>query len=183
MLPKSVTRTVRLDDDLDTKMQNRAKESSVSVNFLINRLIRKYIEWDIPAEKFGLGPVAAILLNRLFDEVDEETSAEIGRWAAHEFFSPFCRYLFGELTFQTTILTFRRASDYGSRYSFDTTSDSRHRIIVLRHNGGNKVSSFYAGMFKGLYSDILKMELSVESTHDYCIAQLGIEGILRQVPA
>jgi predicted hydrocarbon binding protein len=165
---------VRLDDELDRAIQNRARESNVSVNFLVNRCIRKYIEWDIPAEKFGLGPVAAILLNRLFDEVDEETSAEIGRWAAREFFAPFCRYLFGEFTFETSILTFRRASEYGSRYIFDTTSDARNRIIVLRHNGGQKISSFYAGIFKGIYSDILKMELNVESTRDYCVAQLRI---------
>jgi hypothetical protein len=171
-MPKSVTRTVRLDDDLDMAIQNRANESHVSVNFVVNRLIRKFIEWDIPAEKFGLGPVAAILLNRLFDEVDEATSAELGKWAAHEFFSPFCRYLFGELTYETSILTFRRASEYGNRYTFDTTSDARNRIIVLRHNGGSKVSSFYAGMFKGIYSDILKMEPNIESTHDYCIVQL-----------
>jgi hypothetical protein len=172
---KTVTRTLRLDEDLDKAIQGRARESNLSVNFMVNRLIRKYIEWDIPAEKFGLGPVAAILLNRLFEEVSQETAGGLGVWAAHEFFSPFCRYLFGELTFETTILTFRRASGYGSRYAFDTTSDARNKIIVLRHNGGPKVSSFYGGMFRGIYSDILKFQVHVESTHDYCIAQIRNE--------
>lgn len=171
-LPKSVTRTVRLDEELDRAINNRARDSNVSVNFLVNRLIRKFIEWDLPAEKFGLGPVAAILLNRLFDEVNEEEAFELGKWTAREFFSPFCRYLFGELTAETTILTFRRASEYGSRYTFDTTSDTNNRVIVLRHNGGPKISSFYSGIFSGLYSGILKMELKVESTHDYIVAQL-----------
>ena len=169
---KSVTRTVRLDDDLDRQIQDRARESNASVNFLVNHLIRKYVEWDVPAEKFGLGPVAGILLNRMFEEIDESKSAELGRWTAHEFFSPFCRYLFGELTYDTTVLLFRRASEYGSRYTYDVTSNARYRIIVLRHNGGPKVSSFYSGIMKGLYSDILKMDISVESTRDYCIAQI-----------
>lgn len=160
---------MRLDGELDTAIQGRAKESNVSVNFLFNRLARKYIEWDLPAERFGLGPVAAILLNRLFDQVNEEEAGELGRWTAHEFFSPFCRYLFGELTVDATISTFRRASDYGGRYTFDSTSDSRSRVIILRHNGGPKISSFYTGVFKGLYSDILKMQINAESTHDYCV--------------
>jgi hypothetical protein len=171
-MPKSVTRTLRLEDDLDRAVQSRAGESGVSVNFMVNRLIRKYIEWDIPAEKFGLGPVAAILLNRLFDEVDEEKSGELGGWAAHEFFVPFTRYLFGELTFETSVRTFRRAAEYGGRYTFDTTTDARNRIIILRHDGGMKVSRFYSGMMKGIYSDALKMNLDVESTRDYCVAQL-----------
>lgn len=171
---KSVTRTVRLDDDLDRAIQDQASETRVSVNFLVNRLIRKYVEWDIPAEKFGLGPVASVLLNRLFEDIDEESAGELGRWTAHEFTAPFCRYLFGELSFDTIVHTFRRASVYGSRYAFDTTSDSRNRIIVLRHNGGRKVSLFYAGIFKGLFTEALKMEVSVESTHDYCIAQVRI---------
>lgn len=173
-MAKSVTRTLRLEDDLDKALQSRAGESNVSVNFAVNRLIRKYIDWDIPAEKFGLGPVAAILVNRLFEEIDEAKAAELGRWTAREFTIPFTRYLFGELSFETSVRAFRRAAEYGGRYTFDTTTDMRNRIIILRHNGGMKVSMFYSGIMKGIYSDALKMNLDVESTNDYCVAQLRV---------
>jgi hypothetical protein len=171
-MPKNVTRTVRLDDDLDAAIQGKAKEANTSVNFLVNRLIRKYIDWDLPGEKFGLGPVSASLFNRLFENKDDESAFDLGRVAAHEFYEPFAKYLFGELTFETSILLFRRASDYGGRYTFDSNSDKKHQVLVLRHNGGPKISKFYSGIFQGVYGDILKMEVRVESTEDYCVVQL-----------
>src|SRR6266480_3020845 len=171
-MPKNVTRTVRLDDVLDRAIQEKAKEANTSVNFLVNRLIRKYIDWDLPAEKFGLGPVASGLVNRLFDEIGDKSAYELGRSVAHDFYEPYATYLFGELTFETSILLFRRASDYGGRYIFDSNSDKRHHVLAIRHNGGQKVSRFYSGVFQGVYSEILKMEVKVESTKEYCVVRL-----------
>ena len=152
-MPKNVTRTVRLEDVLDRAIQEKAKEANTSVNFLVNRLIRKYVDWDLPGEKFGLGPVASSLVNRLFDEIDDKSAYELGRSIAHDFYEPYATYLFGELTFETSILLFRRASDYGGRYTFDSNSDKR--------------------VFQGVYSEILKMEVKVESTKEYCVVRLA----------
>jgi len=171
-MPKNVTRTVRLDDVLDRAIQQKAKEANTSVNFLVNRLIRKYIDWDLPGEMFGIGPVSASLVNRLFDEIDDKSAYDMGRSSAHDFFEPYATYLFGELTFETSIRLFRRASDYGGRYTFDSNSDKRHHVLVLRHNGGQKVSKFYSGIFQGVYSEILKLETKVECTKDHCVVRL-----------
>jgi hypothetical protein len=172
MMPKNVTRTVRLDDVLDRAIQEKAKEANTSVNFLVNRLIRKYIDWDLPGEKFGLGPVSASLVNRLFDEIDDKSAYDMGRSVAHEFYEHYATYLFGELTVETSILLLRRASDYGGRYTFDSNSDKKHHVLVLRHNGGVKLSRFYSGVFHGVYSEILKMQVKVECTKDYCLVRL-----------
>src|SRR4029077_12111787 len=171
-MPKNVTRTVRLEDGLDRAIQAKAKEANTSVNSLVNRLIRKYIDWDLPGEKFGLGPVSSSLVNRLFDGIDDESAYELGRSVAHEFYEPYATYFFGELTLETSLQLFRRASDYGGRYTFDSNSDKRHQVIVLRHNGGQKLSRFYSGVLHGVYAEILKMEVKVECTKDHCIARL-----------
>jgi hypothetical protein len=171
-MPKSVTRTVRLDDDLDAAIRGKAKEANTSVNVLVNRLIRKYVDWDLPGQKFGLGPVATSLLNRLFENVDDKSAFDLGRAIAHDFYKPFACYLFGELTLDTSIHLFRRAADYGGRYSFDVNTDKKHRILVLRHNGGQRVSQFYSGVVQGVYSEILKTEVKVESNRDYLVVQL-----------
>jgi hypothetical protein len=173
-MPKNVTRTVRLEDGLDRAIQERAKEANTSVNFLVNRLIRKYIDWDLPGEKFGLGPVAASLVNRLFDEVDDKAAYDLGRSIAHEFYEPYAIYLFGELTFDTSIQLFRRASDYGGRYDFDSNSDKKQHVLIMRHNGGQKLSKFYSGVLQGVYSEILKMEVKIECTKEHCVVRLPV---------
>jgi hypothetical protein len=173
-MPKSVTRTVRLDDDLDKAIQNRAKDSNVSVNFLVNKLIRKFVDWDIPAEKLGIVHVPAVLFKRLFDSFDDDAAEGLGRWLAHEHYDPFFKYVFGELTFEKTVDHFRMGSEYGGRFSFAINSDERNHTIVIKHNAGMKFSRFYAGLLKGVYTDILTMDLKVECTADLCLAHLVV---------
>src|SRR5260370_39668039 len=105
-MSKNVTRTVRLDDVLDRAIQQKAKEANTSVNFLVNRLFRKYIDWDLPGEKFVISPVSASLVNRLFDEIDDKSAYDMGSSNAHDFSQRYATYLFGELTFETSILLF-----------------------------------------------------------------------------
>jgi hypothetical protein len=171
-MPKSVTRTVRLDDDLDKAIQNRARDSNVSVNFLVNKLIRKFVDWDLPAEKLGIAHVPAVLFKRLFDNIDDNAAEELGRWLAHEHYDPYFKYVFGELTFEKTVDHFRMGSEYGGRFSFAINSDERNHTIVIKHNAGMKFSRFYAGLLKGVYTDILNMDLKVECTADLCLAHL-----------
>jgi hypothetical protein len=173
-MPKNVTRTIRLDDDLDRAIQGRAREANVSVNFLVNRMIRKSIDWDIPSEKFGTAAVPSVLIRRLFDETDGEAPENLGRSMAREFFEPFGKYLFGDFTFETSILLFRRMSQYGGLLTFDTSHDSKKHIIILRHNAGQNVTSYYSGLLHGVYGDVLKMNPKVEGTRDICIAQIAV---------
>jgi len=170
-MARSVTRTFRLDDELDQAIQTHSRNENVSVNFVMNRLVRKFIDWDLPAERFGAFLVAPLLLRRLYDQIDDVSAENLGREIAHDFYEPFIKFLFGELTFATTLMLFRRVSEYSGNFVFDS-SDKQSHVIVLRHNGGQKISSYYTGVLKGLYVEILKMKLNVESTRDLCIAQL-----------
>jgi hypothetical protein len=173
-MPKNVTRTVRLDDDLDRALQDRARDANVSVNFLVNKLIRKFIDWDVPAERVGTVHVPSILIKRLYEEIDDGEAESLGVWIGHEFYQPFCKYLFGELTFETSIVAFKRMSEYGGRFVFDSSSDKKNHILVLRHGAGQKLSAYYAGLLRGVYEELLKMEVKVECTRDLCIAQIPV---------
>src|SRR5579863_8411185 len=122
-MPKSVTRTVRLDKDLDDAIQRRAAEEKITVNFIFNRTVRKLVEWDVPARKLGLVTTPEGLLNRLLDRYDDDGCLELGRASARDYVKPFVVYLFGEFSLENTILLLRRSSQYGGRWEFDDVVD------------------------------------------------------------
>jgi hypothetical protein len=93
---------------------------------------------------------------------------------AREFFEPFGRYLFGELTFETSVEVFRRMSLYGGQFVFDRTSDRNSHHLILRHDADQKLASYYSGLLQGIFAEILKMDLTVESRRDLCVAQFAI---------
>ncbi len=48
--PKSITRTLRLDAELDDNLLKLAESENISVNLLINKALTRYVEWDAHAE-------------------------------------------------------------------------------------------------------------------------------------
>src|SRR5207244_7586597 len=51
--PDTVTRTFRIDRDVDRKMEGLSSEGRVSMNQMANKALRRYVEWEVNAEKFG----------------------------------------------------------------------------------------------------------------------------------
>jgi hypothetical protein len=176
-MPKSVTRTVRLDKDLDDAIQRRAADEKITVNFLVNRTVRKLVDWDMPARKFGLVTTPEGLLNKLIERYDDESCLELGRASAREYIKPFAEYLFGEFSLQTSVLLFRRSSQYGGRWEFDDVvdvADSKKHILIFKHNQGHKWARYYHGLMLETFRDMLGKNAKVESTDYVTIAQFDV---------
>src|SRR5436189_6468448 len=76
----AVTRTIRLDGDTDRALSGLAEKERVSVNFLVNRALRKFIEWDVYAEKFGFLSLPASMITKMMSYLSDEEAKEMGRW-------------------------------------------------------------------------------------------------------
>src|SRR2546426_5593313 len=76
----SVTRTIRIERDVDDFLRKFGDREGVSVNLLVNKAIRRLVEWDIYAEKFGLVALPSSLIERMMDRLTDEEAGELGRW-------------------------------------------------------------------------------------------------------
>lgn len=170
-MPKTRTRTVRLDLDLDDAIQRRAEEGEVTANFLINKTLRKLTEWDIPGKKVGYVEVADVMVNKLIDEFEDDKCTELGRFTGREFCKPLAEILFGEFSVSTAIATFRRASLYTGRFDFDEVVDGIRHVIVFKHSQGRKWTKFYEGLVKEVLQVLLLKNVSFQCTDAICIAR------------
>jgi hypothetical protein len=171
-VPKSVTRTVRLDEDIDEAMYREATNQKVTVNFLVTRALRKFIEWDLIGEKLGITSVFSTTLTKLLEDRDEAQCYDLGKWAAKEAFKPFTEYVFGEFSITSCIESFRRFSMYSVGTEFDMTSDNKKLLLVLRHNLGPKWSKFYQGVMSGIFEEEFGREMKIQTTGTLCIVQI-----------
>jgi len=82
-MPKkgSVTRSVRIEKDADERLRVLADQGDTSVNTLVNRALRKFVEWDAYGEKFGFVTMPNVILVKLMEYLTEEEAREIGGWA------------------------------------------------------------------------------------------------------
>ncbi|HET9806465.1 MAG TPA: hypothetical protein VFP49_06135 [Nitrososphaeraceae archaeon] len=65
---KSKSTTFRLDSFVLGELQRDANQNEISLNGLVNKILKEYIEWGKYERKLGLIPVPKILLSSLIRE-------------------------------------------------------------------------------------------------------------------
>jgi predicted HicB family RNase H-like nuclease len=50
---QTTLRTVRIPQELDDALETISKERGLSVNSFVSMLLKKYVQWDKYAERFG----------------------------------------------------------------------------------------------------------------------------------
>jgi len=174
IVDKSVTRTLRLDRKLDDAISRRAAYEHISVNFLVNRCLQKYLEWDIPSDEFGMVSVSRDLIRKLFRGLDDERIDHIGRENAREYFKTVTETLGGEFTEASAIDLIKRVGVHGRRFDFniEEAHDGLPRRLVIRHDDGLPISKFYAAMADEMFH-LLNKEAKIATTESLCVIVVG----------
>ncbi len=178
MPPGTTTRTLRIDADLDRAIAKRASFERVSVNALVSRSLRKFIDWDVPTLDFGMVIFPKILVDRLALLGTEETLEKYGREVARELIMPVATIVSREFTVTSAVEVLRRVSLYAGtfRFNFDyeVGRDSRTLVLLIRHDNGRLWSRFYFGMIDETFRVLLKEDVKTECTDLFCTARLAL---------
>jgi len=158
----SATRTVRFDRELDMELQAIANHSKMTVNAVVNRSVRRFLEWDMHAERFGIMQASPTLLTTLMIRMPLEEARRIGRALAKDIVRPSIVDMLGEFTFENTMEYFRRFAAYAGRFQFEHRIEDRKHVIVIRHPLGSKWSAYYEGMMDGTLHGELGIKIEQE---------------------
>src|SRR5207249_11817535 len=73
----SETRTIRLEGDILLKLEELANQENVSISFIINKALRRHVEWEIYAEKFGFMMALTSKMRRIFKSITDTADREL----------------------------------------------------------------------------------------------------------
>jgi len=169
-----VTRTIRLEEDLDELLQKLAKDERATVNAVVNRAIRRYVEWDRHAQRFGMMAVRPAMLSVLMERQSIEEAKELGRQSAKNSMRPAVESMFVDFTLPNVIEFLRRFSVYGGRYQFEDSVEGRRHVILMRHTLGLKWSAYYEGILSGIFEDELGIKIKVTTLPEVCIGKFEL---------
>src|ERR671914_2897965 len=69
---KTKTITFRIDSNVMNKIYSNAEQEGISLNTLINQILKRYVEWDMYVGKAGMVSVSKPVVKKLFEELSEE---------------------------------------------------------------------------------------------------------------
>src|SRR6266702_5384058 len=166
----SETRTIRLEGDILLKLEELANQENVSISFIINKALRRHVEWEIYAEKFGFMMTFTARMRRLYDSLSDEEARTLGRQSAENEYSEFINFWFKKIDFDTTLKALDLlGSEYSRNFKFDHSYDGNVHTIIFKHDRGARTSAYYAEIEKVLFNRLnLKVD-AVESDQQLTI--------------
>ena len=93
---KTVLKTMRIPDYINSLLEKDADSKGVSVNALISMIMTKYAEWDRYIERFGGITIKPQAFKEILEVVDEDKLADIAKRSGSRFPKEFILFLVQE---------------------------------------------------------------------------------------
>ncbi|OLD01726.1 hypothetical protein AUG19_02330 [archaeon 13_1_20CM_2_54_9] len=171
---RSVTRTVRLDEDVDHQIQELAGKEKVSVSQVVNKALRKLVELDTYVTRFGFVTIPTSVHAKLFSYLSDEEAREAGGWAGRNFARDFTIFRFKKITLETILNTLTLlGSDYAGVFEIEDQTEGGNHTLVIKHGRGMKESVFNEEFLKVIFKELLSIELRTELMEDQVVAHVS----------
>jgi hypothetical protein len=169
----SENHSFRVDHDTIDSLRSLSEKERVSVNVLANKALRRYVEYDVLAEKFGLITISKALLKTLFALMTEEQARELGRKSGNEAGPGFVTFWYKKFDLENTIKAIAKVtSEYGRNFSFDSSFDGKTHVLIMRHESGRNASAYYAESIKAIFA-LLGLVCRIDENEDQITAHVG----------
>ena len=175
IVANSTTRSFRVDMELSRVLDEESERMGVSVNALVNMILKRYSEFTRFLSKIDLVVVNRELLKSLFDSYPDEDIYGLGVSAGE--IIPRDTILFWKktLNFETVLEYIEKIiCRYGFLGTYDETNQNENRIIVIRHRLGKKGSQFLHGYLKATLKNTLNLDSTFELTESSVKLQITV---------
>jgi hypothetical protein len=170
---KSITRTVRIDDDVDRLLVEYAEKNGISVNLLIERALKKHTEWQVYAGKFGFLDTPLSLYSRIMGLLSLEQAKELGLWVGRNFAKDFILFWFKKIDFGSAIKGLELlGSSYARFFEFIYENEGLVHTIILKHDRGINSSILWDQVVRYVFAELIKMRVETEVTSDQLVARI-----------
>ena len=168
------TRIFRIDTDIGEELDELARKDKVNVNVIANQALRKHVEYDSYAEKFGLVTISKDLLKTLFGLMSDEEARALGKKSAEQTGVALVSFWFKKFNLENVIRSLDRiASNYNRNFKFEHSNNGPEHVLILRHDSGPRGSAFYAESVKVMFA-LLDVKVELEESDDQVVARLLI---------
>ena len=164
------THTFRIDSDVSEKLAQLSESENVSMNVITNKALRRYVDWEANAEKFGTVTTSASTIKKFFDYLSESQAKEMGLWWGENQVPGIVTYFFKKFDLESVLKALEfLGAQYGRAFTFDHSFDGKTHTLIVKHDMGYKASVFYAEAAKAAFAH-LGLATDMFVTEDQLIA-------------
>jgi predicted hydrocarbon binding protein len=141
--------TISSDEKILGRLKEESVEKDLSLNTLVNQILRLHVDWYSNASKVGFLPIRKITIQKFLERYTEDELYQIGQDVAKETNKDLVLLMRDRFDIENALHVFEswmKASNYPYRH---TITGSTHKIVI-HHDMGTKWARYLSGVFAGV---------------------------------
>lgn len=139
---------------------------------LVNKALRRYIDWGRFVESFKLVTSDPRLMKLFWSHLTVDEAREAGLQNGNSMVVEFILYYFRKFDLDSVLKTFRViGAEYSNAFAYSEIGDESNRTIILRHSMGRSASAYYGASLKAL-SGRLGLDVDLEESEDQLLCKI-----------
>ena len=157
---KTSTFTLRIDEGIAKSLQNDSQLQDISLNTLINKILKRYVEWDSFEPKVGMIPMAKPVITTLFNMMSEKEILELvsnfGKNVVQDI-----AYFMKMKSDPDSFLTWFEIRMKRSFVEFNHLQENDRHIYILKHDLGYNWSLYHKKILERIFNEIFNKPVSI----------------------
>jgi hypothetical protein len=185
---KTKSITFRLDTKVIDEIQREADGAEISLNVMVNQILRRYIEWDRFESKVGMIPIPKSILCSLINQTMEvaaeakitDTEAyrdKIVRHAAEsalKVMKDTVMFMRNDYSFWTVLDVLRKYMKVAGITSDHRVEQGRKHVFIIQHDLGETWSLFAKELLRMIFAELANVKAEINATDKTVKAEVNL---------
>jgi hypothetical protein len=160
----TVTMTFRIAENIMDVLRLESEKREISINTLVNQILKRYTEWDMYEPKLGMIPIARPLVSALFERLDEEDITDIARKIGKNVVHDIALFMKSAMDLPSFMSWFEtRIKTSSIEFSHNRLANGRH-TYVIKHDLGYNWSLYHKTIFELIFNEMLQTRIDIAIT-------------------
>ena len=185
---KTKSITFRLDTMVIEELQREANQGEISLNVLVNQVLRRFVEWDRYENKLGMIPIPKSMLSTLIDETIqlakdakiedlESYRTRIVNNAAETALNVMrdsVLFMRKDYSFWTVLDVLREYMKVAGIMSDHRIEAGRKHVFIIQHQLGENWSLFAKELLSKIFVELAKVKADISTTPKTVKAEVNL---------
>ncbi len=160
----SVTMTFRIEKTVMEVLRSESDRMEVSLNTLVNQILRRYTEWGMYEPKVGMIPIAKPLVSALFERANEKEIMAIARKVGKNTVHDIALFMKSRMDLESFLSWFEmRIKTSSIDFNHSRPVNGRH-TYVIKHDLGYNWSLYHKTILELIFNETLQKRIDIAIT-------------------
>ncbi|WP_337861625.1 hypothetical protein [Nitrososphaera sp.] len=151
----TVTMTFRIEESVMAALRSESEKKEVSLNTLVNQVLKRFVEWDMFEPKVGMIPIARPVVQTLFEKMSREGVVEmaqkVGKGAVHDI----ALFMKSKMDLDSFLSWLEMRMKNSSIEFSHRVRDGRH-VFIMKHDLGYNWSLYHKTLLELIFNEVLQ---------------------------